>query len=241
VDRISLSAVAQQSGVSWPTVRRHIGSKERLMEMLLREQGTDVNPDTRSRILAAAARVFARTGIAGGALETVAADAGLSKGAVYWHFTSKNDLVLALLAERIRAHISAVPDPTALFPPDQSPIEGITDHLQSVLDACLTGSDWPRLFFEFAANAREPEVQARLESLYTVIHDAVVRRVSQLVHTNHLAEGIDPETAAVLYVAVADGLMLRSLITPQRLRDAAMPRQMARILVEGLGRQPDKG
>ena len=58
---------------------------------------------TRQRILEAAGRRFKRDGIDGAGLATVMADAGLTNGAFYAHFSSKEDLVANVLAEQLRA------------------------------------------------------------------------------------------------------------------------------------------
>jgi AcrR family transcriptional regulator len=55
----------------------------------------------RLALLAAAERVFAERGIAGASLDEVAAEAGLTKGAVYSNFTGKEDLVLAVMHHRL--------------------------------------------------------------------------------------------------------------------------------------------
>src|SRR3954465_2706966 len=51
---------------------------------------------TRARLLDAAASVYARGGVDGAPLDEVAAEAGFTKGAVYSHFGSKENLLLAL-------------------------------------------------------------------------------------------------------------------------------------------------
>jgi AcrR family transcriptional regulator len=52
--------------------------------------------ETRAELIAAAARVFARSGFHGASLEAIAREAGYTTGAVYWHFTGKDDLFLAV-------------------------------------------------------------------------------------------------------------------------------------------------
>lgn len=53
--------------------------------------------ETRSSILAAAERIFFEKGVASSTLDEIAAAAGVTRGAIYWHFESKNDLLVALL------------------------------------------------------------------------------------------------------------------------------------------------
>lgn len=52
---------------------------------------------TRAALLDAAERLWAERGIRGASLDEIAAAAGMTKGAVYSNFSSKADLVLALL------------------------------------------------------------------------------------------------------------------------------------------------
>lgn len=61
---------------------------------------------TRAALLAAAARVYARRGFDGATLDEVAAEAGYSKGAVYGHFGSKENLLLALMGEHLASEIA---------------------------------------------------------------------------------------------------------------------------------------
>ena len=58
---------------------------------------------TRRRIVEAAGRRFKQDGIDGAGVATVMSDAGLTNGAFYHHFTSKEDLVANVLADQLRA------------------------------------------------------------------------------------------------------------------------------------------
>jgi TetR/AcrR family transcriptional repressor of nem operon len=65
--------------------------------------GKDQKQATRQRILEAAGRRFKQDGIDGAGVATLMADAGLTNGAFYAHFTSKEDLVANVLADQLRA------------------------------------------------------------------------------------------------------------------------------------------
>ena len=58
---------------------------------------------TRQRILEAAGRRFKQDGIDGAGVAAVMSDAGLTNGAFYAHFSSKEDLVANVLADQLRA------------------------------------------------------------------------------------------------------------------------------------------
>jgi TetR/AcrR family transcriptional regulator, transcriptional repressor for nem operon len=65
--------------------------------------GKDHKQATRQRIVEAAGRRFKRDGIDGAGVATVMSDAGLTNGAFYGHFRSKEDLVANVLADQLRA------------------------------------------------------------------------------------------------------------------------------------------
>src|SRR2546421_3997862 len=63
----------------------------------------DQKQATRQRILQAAGRRFKQDGIDGAGVATLMSDAGLTNGAFYAHFASKEDLVANVLADQLRA------------------------------------------------------------------------------------------------------------------------------------------
>ena len=64
--------------------------------------GKDHKQATRRRIIEAAGRRFKRDGIDGSGVAALMADAGLTNGAFYAHFDSKEDLVASAVADQLR-------------------------------------------------------------------------------------------------------------------------------------------
>jgi TetR/AcrR family transcriptional repressor of nem operon len=58
---------------------------------------------TRQRIIETAGRRFKQDGIDGSGVATLMADAGLTNGAFYAHFASKDDLVAAVVADQLHS------------------------------------------------------------------------------------------------------------------------------------------
>ena len=65
---------------------------------------------TRRRILEAAGQRFKQDGIDGSGVATVMSDAGLTNGAFYAHFKSKEDLVANVLADQLRSQRESFDD-----------------------------------------------------------------------------------------------------------------------------------
>jgi TetR/AcrR family transcriptional regulator, transcriptional repressor for nem operon len=64
--------------------------------------GKEHKQATRRRIIEAAGRRFKRDGIDGSGVATLMADAGLTNGAFYAHFASKEELVASAVADQLR-------------------------------------------------------------------------------------------------------------------------------------------
>ncbi|MER5201259.1 TetR/AcrR family transcriptional regulator [Streptomyces sp. NPDC002755] len=70
--------------------------------------GKEHKQATRQRIIETAGRRFKRDGIDGSGISTLMADAGLTNGAFYAHFASKDDLVASAVADQLRAQYANV-------------------------------------------------------------------------------------------------------------------------------------
>jgi AcrR family transcriptional regulator len=114
---------------------------------------------TRAKLLQAAATVYAAHGFAGATLDDVAEEAGLTKGAVYGHFGSKDNLLVALMEEYLAAEIA---EQVALFDRDETtwkrPLAG-SDQWMNELDESPEAF---RLLIEFwLAAGRDEQLRER--------------------------------------------------------------------------------
>lgn len=79
---------------------------------------------TREALLTAAEEVFFAKGVARTSLEQIARHAGLTRGAVYWHFKNKGDLFMALV-EQVRMPFQSLMEEVNKADTDISPLESI--------------------------------------------------------------------------------------------------------------------
>jgi AcrR family transcriptional regulator len=75
--------------------------------------------DARAALLRAAAAVFSERGFRDASVDDIAHRAGYSKGAIYWHFESKDDLFFALLEERLERPTREMIELLESAPPEQ--------------------------------------------------------------------------------------------------------------------------
>jgi AcrR family transcriptional regulator len=74
-------------------------------ELQVARYGKEHKEATRRRIIAAAGERLKRDGIDGSGVSTLMADAGLTNGAFYAHFSSKDDLVATTVADQLRQQL----------------------------------------------------------------------------------------------------------------------------------------
>lgn len=101
-DDITIDEIITAAELSRPAFYYHFtGGKDELRAELVHRGFLHETPthDTRQAILEAALRVFARSGIYAATLEDIAAEAGVTRGALLWHFHSKDELLSAIIKD----------------------------------------------------------------------------------------------------------------------------------------------
>jgi AcrR family transcriptional regulator len=96
---LSVQKVAADAGVSRQTVHHYFGGLKGLRATLAAEGLDTASPQdepTRDRLVDAGQRLFSRPGGGPISIEAIAAEAGLTKGAVYHHFSDRAQLLRAV-------------------------------------------------------------------------------------------------------------------------------------------------
>lgn len=182
-----------------------------------REQKRAAN---RQRLLDAALKVFSERGYHGATIEEIAAESGLSNGALYYNFRNKEGLFLALFDQRIEARIAAVEQTFA--PGATSDQEGErqvrTAALQGVRDID-NPKEWA-MFFEFVAHAgRTPAFRREFRKRSRRLRAAFVHAVQQ--HTANAGTDLPlpAEQVAVAITALTQGLAVQRVTDPRAIPD----------------------
>ena len=174
--------------------------------------------ETRAALIAAAGRVFAERGFRAASVDAVAGEAGVSKGAFYWHFKSKDDLLFALLEERIDRPLQEWMERLESAPPDRDMApeasRWFVDLLQRERDTLLLEQEYWALA---ARDSRLRERYARRQArLRTALARALEARGRQLGAPQFSTPA---EEVATAYLALANGLALERLIDPDAVPD----------------------
>jgi AcrR family transcriptional regulator len=105
----------------------------------------------RERIMRAARAVFGQRGYHTATIEEIAEEAGLSNGAIYYNFASKEDLFLALLDERLDERLEHV---RRTFVADAASGDaGVEEEARDVTRSFKESREWRLLLLEFVVYA----------------------------------------------------------------------------------------
>lgn len=99
-DDITIDDIIKEAELSRPAFYYHFtGGKEELRAELVKRGLLAAAPaqDIRQVILETAVRLFARSGLSATTLDDIAAEAGVTRGTLSWHFHCKDDLLAAII------------------------------------------------------------------------------------------------------------------------------------------------
>ena len=134
--------------------------------------GKEQKQATRRRIIEVAGRRLKRNGIDGSGIATLMADAGLTNGAFYAHFESKEDLVANALVEQLREQRESF----SAQPPGRAGLEQIVraylsvEHRDNTEDGCPSAA-----LLDEIGRSTDAIKRAYTEGVLVVIDDIAAR------------------------------------------------------------------
>jgi AcrR family transcriptional regulator len=180
----------------------------------------------RQQIVAAALRCFARDGFHATSVRDVVRESGLSAGAVYSYFPSKDELVAAAV-EPILDQLSAALDDAlaAAEPPEPTAVVGLL--LERIVPVATGGDvDYTRVAVTAWGEAlRDPAVQGLAERTYRGVRERLTGVVARWRDAGHLSEGVDVDALAQVVFSMVTGFVLQHAllgdVDPRRYAAAA--------------------
>jgi AcrR family transcriptional regulator len=191
----------------------------------------DVSEARKTQILQAALNVFSRKGLEKARMDDIADESGLSKGALYWYFGSKDELIVAILDFLIGAHLKELRHIPEMPGSAEKKLTLFVDELLSDLQSM----QWMLpITYEFYALAfRHKTVRITMQHYlrsYLEILEPIFR---QGVESGEFRE-VDPEQAAIAAGAMFEGTLLLWVYDPEVVRWEEHIRSGCEVLLKGL-------
>ncbi len=192
----------------------------------------DVSKDRKEQILGAATRVFSRLGFQKARMDDIVEASGLSKGALYWYFASKDDLIVSLLDRMFGGSVVQLEAAVNADGPVPAQLRQL---VESILDEVIRSKSLLPITYEFYVVAmRSKTVRKYISAYYVRYRDRLSRLIERGQERGELREELDPEVSALGLLALVEGLILVWVINPEGIR---FPEDLATTLeqfIQGL-------
>lgn len=151
----------------------------------------------RHQILGAARRCFTRNGFQATSMQDIFAESGLSAGAVYSHFTGKDEIITAI-AEEVIEKITSAAD--AALPDGRPPaLDEVLEHTLATLEQA---GIVPIAVIVWGEAIRDPALGERLSALYRTLTDHFTGLVRSCQASGTIDPGIPAEYPAQVLTAL---------------------------------------
>ena len=165
---------------------------------------------TYHELLKAAGALFSAQGVANTTLDDIAQEAGLTRGALYWHFKNKDDIIRALCEAYALPHYNAF-EQALLNVPNTNPATTFRTTVLDLLDAIVSdaqlGQATRLIVHNVEATDSSSDLQAYLHEEHERLETAVKKTFGVIADAGELRDGIEPELAAQGFICFFIGLM----------------------------------
>jgi TetR/AcrR family acrAB operon transcriptional repressor len=192
--------------------------------------------ETRHHILDTAEQVFLEKGVSRTSLADIAGAAGLTRGAIYWHFKNKADLFQAMM-DRVVLPMELLAAEGAR-PDAQDPIAIVRDSALSVLDQLTRDPQCQRVFEICCHKVEYVDEMLQLRARHIDCRGEFLGHIEDGLRNaakkGLLAPGVNPRHAAVGLHALVDGLIMNWLLEPSYFPLARAAKPLIDSYIDGL-------
>ncbi len=171
--------------------------------------------DNRAALLKGASQCLEQIGYARTTARDVARAAGVSLGAIGYHFGSKEELLLEAIAESVRdwiARFGQLALDVETHGADFAVREAIPEFFRLIDDSRPLLVAWVEAL---AQAEHSPALRAQLAEQYNQFRSSAAAMLTTALGSQLESLGLDPNTVGSLLIALGDGLILQNLIDPE--------------------------
>ena len=163
----------------------------------------------REQILEAAHVCFGESGYHAATMDDLVRASGLSKGSLYWHFQSKEEVFLGLL-DAVSENIFA--DWDAINSTSRNSLEILRRNFESSVESFSRERTFLRSWIEFLSH---PAARKRMSNAYADSRGRLAKTIEDGRAEGSLRAGPPAEQVAASLIGVVEGLLLQGLVDPK--------------------------
>lgn len=192
--------------------------------------------ETRRLLLDAALKLFSENGIQNTTLTAVAKEAGVTRGAIYWHFKAKADMLQALW-EMVLGPLDQVYE-TLLAEQGDDPLTHLGSATAEFLMEIVNNHKFQQVI---RISMQSISDQQLCEHMRTHFKNDLKNMTQVMVHAREkgvLRQGLSPRTAAFCFISYMGGIMETWLNNEDILDLQQEAKAIGKVIVQGLRRIP---
>jgi TetR/AcrR family acrAB operon transcriptional repressor len=168
---------------------------------------------TKEDILKAAKDVFSRKGYTAATLADIAEQAGITKGAIYWHFDNKFELYQQVLALGFTGYYELM---AGILTRDIPPLEKIKKAMTAVLVAFEQDEEYRAsvglLLFQTETTEETQPIITRVVDFNQAIYTTLMGLLEKGIASGEIDPGVDPEQVAFGLMGFVHGVEVISIL-----------------------------
>ncbi len=161
---------------------------------------------TRQDLIRSAWHIFSQKGYAETRLSDIARDAGVTRGAIYWHFGNKENLLVSLFKERADSYFTIIAE---ILEKDLNPMEKIKAILVNIIKKMETDDQFKA---EEILMLRRRDDKAGFQQIHDYIKQRTKKHAELLLRIivegqkrGEIRNGIDPQNIVSLFFVFIGG------------------------------------
>ena len=190
--------------------------------------------ETKRRILQSALDLFCERGYAKTSFDAIAKNINLTKGAVYWHFKNKQDIIITLLEENVLKHIARkIEEPSSL--------DELSEYFYNTAAAIQKDENQRKFMFFMHFQMEWSEdvfkyVSPKLREICEVPLNNLKNTFKKLKENNLLAKDVDPDIAGETIYCLWYGLLAKFVADENRFDFADLSKKTISLALRGFSK-----
>lgn len=160
---------------------------------------------TRQLIIERSAPLFNQKGYAGTSMQDIMAATSLTKGGIYGHFESKEEIALAAFEHAAGIVIRKISEKVAQQQNAADKLKAIITFYKTYLFSPPVAGGCPVLNTAVEADDTNPLLRASVVKVLNRLHKAVANIVLQGIEAGEFKAGTDAQKFAILFVSMIEG------------------------------------
>ena len=195
----------------------------------------DVSEERKDQILEAATKVFTKHGFSNARMDDIVAESGLSKGALYWYFDSKDAIIVSILDQIFDYETAHVHEILEIEDSAQAKLEVFVD--TTIRDIEKIKPLMPILFDFWSLSVRKKTINQAIKRYYQNFLDLIEPIIEQGIEQGEF-RAVEVKGTAVALGAIYEGTILFYLYFSDTIDIEKQFKSNLDLVLEGLLQNP---